>query len=204
MSFGGGHPYPRKMGGGPSRVQQLLAAISADRGDLYTTDTNSIVYVENMALARAVSGAWGTNERLGNLWQPHRTSEDVLSRWETILVLRPPYGMTMTERRRRVEDRLTLVAEGIRGVVLDRMVTLGPAFLSVDYIDIAFALITVPDGTYPFGVVDADKPWSSTVARVLVRLQKPAGYVEANFYDVASQAIDLIDPLMPAWLEIDW
>jgi uncharacterized protein YmfQ (DUF2313 family) len=203
-TFGGANPFPRRFGGGETRLQQILTSLQADRGDAYSTDWDSVVYAENMAIARAVSAGWGTNERLGHLWVPSRTSPDVIERWEKMLVISPKQGQTWTERRAVVEERLTQHPEALRGYVLERMQTIGTAFVDVEYIPVGSARITVPDGTYPFGTTSTTQPWSSTVARILIRLQLPTGGTEGDFYDKAAEAMLLIDPFLPAWVEVDW
>lgn len=205
MSFGGGHPYPRKHGGGPSRVQVLLDAIEQDRGDAYTTDWNSIVYVENMALARAIAGAWGTNERVSHLWNPDRCAPEILARWETILATPKYAGDTLKTRRERVKARMTMVALGLRGVLLGLLRdALGAAFVDIEYIDIAAAQVFSPDPGYPFGTQNPSVSWASSVARLNIRLQKPAGVTEGEFYRLAGVAIAAVDPFVPAWVEVDW
>jgi hypothetical protein len=203
-TFGGANPFPRRFGGGETRLQQVLSSLQGDRGSAYTTDWDSVVYAENMAIARAISAGWGTNERLSHLWVPTRTSEDVVERWEKILVISPKQGQTLSERRRIVQAQLVVHPEAVRGYVLERMQTLGSAFIDVEYIPIGSATITVPDGTYPFGTVSTVQPWSSTVARVLIRLQTPTGGTEGDFYEKAAEAMLLIDLFVPAWVEVDW
>lgn len=203
-TFGGLNPYPRRYGGGETRLQQVLTSLAADRGDAYSTDWDSVVYAENMAIARAISAGWGTNERLGNLWVPARTSPDVIERWEKILVITPKQSATWIERRAAVEELLIQHPEAIRGMVLERMESLGSAFVNVEYIPYASATVTVPDGTYPFGTVSTTQPWSSTTAHILIRLQTPAGGTEGDFYAKAAEAIQLIDPFLPCWVEIEW
>lgn len=204
MSFGGGAPYPRKFGGGRPRVRDLRDAIGQDRGDAYTDDPGTKVYAENTALAHVISAGWGTNTRLGNLWNPLRCDPQTLSRWEEILALPASSKDTLIDRRNKVAKVLTFEAEGLRGNLLGELAVLGQYFNALEYIDIGSAIVYSPDNTYPFGTQNSSTPWASTTASVIVRLQKPANTTEADFYRNVGRAQALLDPYLPCWVTFDW
>ena len=77
-------------------------------------------------------------------------------------------------------------------------------FVAIEYISTANAVIHVPDTSYPWGTVVAGAPWTSTVARILVLLEKPAGYSESDFYAAAAKVAPAIDGLIPAYCTFDW
>lgn len=206
-SFGGMSPYPRRFGGGRPRLQDILESFNADRGDAFdASNTQSIVYVEGMGLARAVSAAWGTNERLGHLWDAVRMPNDVVVRWEKILKLAPATTDSWKDRREVIEaifKRFGKAATiGPVSAVLEE--ELGEAFVGVEYIDYDNAYIQVPDGSYPWGSVGATSPWSSNVAHVLVRLQKPDGWTEGEFYEAANKVALILEPALPVWTTFDF
>lgn len=206
MAFGGMTPYPRKLGGGKPRVEIVLEGLNADRGTAFdTSNTDSTVYVNNMAIARAIAAGWGTNERLSRIWDPMRMPEELVPRWEKILALAPLASDTLVARRRRIKSVLERFGQS---TINGRIVTLleealGDAFVDVEYISYANAVILVPDGTYPWGTTGVS-PWSSTVAHILVRLQKPTGWTEAQFYEAAGKVATLLDPILPVWTTVDW
>lgn len=205
--FGGMTPFPRRFGGGKPRVQIILESLNADRGTAFdASNSNTTVYVNDMAIARAISAAWGTNQRLANMWLPTRMSTDVLERWETIFNLHPAPTDSEDTRRGRVENLLARFGQGAIHSRLQAELSeaLGSAFVAVEYISYANAVITVPDGTYPWGSVAAGAPWSSTTAHILVRMQKPSGWTEKQFYDAAGQVPLILDPIMPVWTIADW
>lgn len=206
MALGGFNPYPRRMGGGKPRVQVVLESLAAGRGDAYDgVNRETTVYVENMALARAVSAAWGTNERLSHCWDPARCGEDILARWEKILGLPSLHSLSSSERRARVAALNRFQHQARNGDLVELLENnLGDAFVAIEYIPYALAQITVPDGSYPWGTASVTKPWSSSVAHILVRLQKPAGWTEGQFYQAASRVFSLLDPIMPAWATFTW
>ncbi len=205
-TFGGLSPYPRRFGGGKSRVQTILESLNASRGTAYDTTWGSKVYAINLGLARALSAAWGTNVRLGNLWTWDRASIEIVERWERILAFVPLPTETEPDRRGRLVRHFARFGRAsFHGALHSRLVdAVGDAFVAIEHISFANALVTVPDGTFPWGSPSIYAPWSSSVAHVLVRLQKPAGYSEAEFYSAAAKAIETLDPILPAWATVDW
>jgi hypothetical protein len=197
---------PRRFGGGRNRLQDVHEDLNADRGTAFdASNRDTTVYVENMALARGISAAWGTNERLGRLWDPPRMSEDIVARWEKILALAPAPDDTMSRRRGRLLTAFERFGSAtISSYVQDKLsAELGDAFVGVEYIGPSAALIQVPDLSYPWGIVGSS-PWSSTVAHVLVRLQKPDGWTDSEFYETAGKVSQVLEPAMPIWTTFEW
>ncbi len=202
MAYGGYHPYPRRFGGGKPRLQVIHESLNAQRGtSLDTTNVNSIVWIENMALARALDTAWSINARLGHQWDPVRTT-DMLSRWEKIMRLVPAPEDTEAERRVALTAQWERFGALINiGRLSSKLTTLlGDVFVSLDFIGIANALIHVPDGSYPFGTVSLGRPWFSTVMHMLVRTQVPAGYSEQDYLRIVGEVFPLLDGVLPAWM----
>lgn len=211
MSFGGYHPYPRRFGGGRYEGKPLLEVVhqslNAARGAAFDTDSDtSIAAVETMAWARALAyDGWELNARLGHQWDARRTT-DMLPRWERIFKIRPRPDATERERR----DELVLRWERFGGVSNHARLTtalsevLGDYFVAVEYISLANAVVHAPDATYPWGTVVSGVPWYSTVAHILVRLQKPTGATEAQFYEAAGKVVTTLDPIISAFVTFDW
>lgn len=208
---GGYSPYPRRFGGsgndGNKPLLQIIhESLNAQRGTAFDANNDeTIVWLENMAIARAITfDGWGTNERLANQWDPDRMT-DMLRRWEKILKIPVPADATESARRAEVKKRFESIGRlANHARLLDRLTTeLGAVFVAVEYISIANAVILVPDSTYPFGAVGG-VPWYSTVAHILVRLTKPAGYTEGDFYEAAARVSTILDPIVPAWVSFDW
>lgn len=207
MAFGGYAPYPRRFGVGRSLLQVVHEALNAARGSALTCEPGSIAWVENMAYARAlVFDGHGTTERLGNQRDPDRMT-DMLSRWETIFGINPTPGASGYERRREVRKRFRrfLDAAGTHSRLYARLTQeLGSVFVQIEYQDPATATIYTPDATYPYGTVQAGHPWYSTVCHILVRLTKPTGYTEGDFYAAAAKVLPATDGMLPAWVAISW
>lgn len=205
MPFGGYFPYPRRFGGGRPRLRLVHDALNAARGTaLDASNTSTIVWVENMAHARAITfDGYGTNDRLCNQCNPDRMTS-MLSRWEKILGIRPSPDATEKSRRAVVKVRFQrfLDATALHTRIVSTLKdALGDVFVQVEYISYANAVINVPDATYPWGTANAAAPWSSTTALMLVLCQKPAGYTEGDYYTAIAKAHPALEQIMPAWMK---
>ncbi|MBX3208420.1 MAG: DUF2313 domain-containing protein [Labilithrix sp.] len=204
-AFGGMTPFPLRCGGGAPRVELLLQSLNAGRGKSVDTSESSVAYVENMAHARAIAAVWLESERLGNQWVPELMT-DCLPRWERICGIIPAPGDSLVVRRQRIAKRFARI-----GLVLNRAAftsmlrnEVGDVFVDVEYISPERAVIIVPLDGYPFGTVVKGVRWYSTVLHVPIRLQKPRGYTEGDFYDAAAKVAALAGDVLPAWCTFDW
>lgn len=211
MGFGGYHPHPKRFGGnkheGKPLLQVVHESLNAQRGAAFDTDSEtSIAAVETMAWARAiVFDGWELNARLGHQWDARRTT-DMLPRWERIFKIRPRPGSSGRERR----NELVLRWERFGGISNHARLTtaleeaLGSYLYAVEYISLANAVVHAPDGSYPWGTVVDGVPWYSTVAHIIVRLQKPTGATEAQFYEAGGKVATTLDPIISAFVTFDW
>lgn len=199
--LGGYSPFPLRMGGGRPRVEVLTNALAADRGDGFDgQNRETISYVIDHAAARALSAAWGTNQRLAQIWDPLRMGEAEVKRWERILALRPAPSDTLVARREVLAEVFARFGQSaLQGDLEAQLVAAcGDAFVAIEYTSYANAVIKVPDGTYPWGSVGS-VPWSSSVAHVLVRMQLPTGWTEGEFRAVRGEANKILENTLPAW-----
>jgi hypothetical protein len=211
VGYGKYHPYPRRFGGnkyeGKPLLEVLNKSIDAQRGAAFDTeDGTTVVAIENHAFARALAyDGWEVNARLGMQSDPTRTT-DMLSRWETIFKIRPSPTATDKERRDELALRWARFGELANHAELEEalQVALGDYFYAVEYISLANAVVHVPDGTYPWGTVVDGIAWYSTVAHILVRVQKPTGATEADFYEHAGKVVTTLDPIVNAFVTFDW
>lgn len=201
---GGLSPFPMRMGGGKPRLELVLDHLNRGRGDALDTATDSPVYVENMAHARAITACWLENERLGNQWNPARLT-DCLPRWEKICGLVPGPDDSLQVRRARIEALFARIGLLLNRASLTTMLEalVGTAYVDVEYISLDNAVIHGPAG-FPIGTYVEGFEWYSTVLHVLVRLQKPDGFTEGEFYEAAGKVTALLDDVLPAWCTFDW
>lgn len=208
MGYGGYFPYPRTFGGGRPRLQIIHDALNAARGTAFdATNQSTIVWVENMAYARALCfDGYGTNDKLANQSDPARMT-DYLPRWEKIFRIPVPVDASPYERRLEVAKRFRRFVDstGLHARLRDTLrEVLGDVFGALEYIDPSIAAIYVPDNTYPYGTVQPGHPWYSTVCHILVLLTKPANYTEGEFYAAAAKIFPAVDSFLPAWVSLDW
>jgi hypothetical protein len=205
---GGYSPYPRRFGGGRYNGKPLLQVVheslNAQRGP--ALESGSIASVENMAYARAiVYDGWELNARVGHQWDAKRVT-DMLPRWERIFKIRPAPDASERSRRTELQSRWARfggVANHAR-LTTALSAALGSYFVAVEYINLAEAVVHVPDATYPWGTVASGAPWTSTIAHVLVRLQKPTGATEAQFYEAAGKVALVLDPILNSFCTFAW
>ena len=192
------------MGGGTPRTKRILESLIAARGTAIAVgDRTSVAYVETLAVARALAAAWSTNQRLANQWDARRMTS-LLERWESIFAIRSHPDASDASRRHLIELAQARVGRAALLTTISAELTdaLGAKFVAVEFISVANAIITAPDGTYPYGIVVADMPWSSTVSQILIRVQATAD--ETDFYDSVGLIADRLDSLIPAWANWTW
>lgn len=205
----GGHaPYPKRYGGGRPPLKIIHDSLNAARGTaLDASDSTTVAWVENMAFARAICfDGFGTNERLGNQWDPDRMT-DMLGRWEDILAIFPAPTATGYDRRQAIRARFRrfLASTSIHSRLVNVLtLALGTYFTAIEYIGFTHAVIHVPDTTYPWGTVADGVPWSSSVAHILILLTVPIGTSDGEFYDTAAKVGPAVDGIIPAWCTWDW
>lgn len=205
-AFGGYHPFPRRCGGEWHRLETIHVSLMSQMGSSYPTTSSSISYARNMAIARMLSAAWGTNERMASTWTPSKMDSTLLDRWESILALRPRPGTTDVERRVAVSSLLSEHGTpATQGEIVGKLqALLGDFFVALETISIANAVVHVPSASYPWGTVADGAPWYSTVAHVLVRMTTPTGHTESDFYARAGSVFAELSGLLPAWVTVDW
>lgn len=206
MPFGAFNPAPRRMGGGTPRAKLIFDALVAARGTAIAAgDPNTTAYVETLAIARAISSAWGTNERLSNQWDARRMTS-MISRWEVIFNLRSHPDDRAETRRHQIELAQARVGRGalLTTITAELSDAVGDKFVGVEFISVPNAVLTMPSAAYlfPGGLVIPGAPWSSSVAHLLVQLT--ATGTESDFYDAIGIVADRLEPLLPAWTTWDW
>lgn len=199
-AFGSHTPLPLRFGGGTSRVTVILNSLLAQRGSAYTDDVGSAVYIECLAIARAIAATWGTNKRLSHVWDPSKLVGNMLDRWENILAIVPRYSASDAERRAAVRERFVRAGvESVSGLITETIVeAVGNVFVRLEYVPLAEAHVHVPDGTYPWGTVQAGAPWFSTLACVLALLRRPAGMSDGELFEAGATVNRILDSTLPS------
>lgn len=206
-AFGGYSPFPLRLGGGMPRLRLIHESLNSQAGTAFdTSDRTKLVWLENMAVARAINACWSQNQRLANQTIPARMT-DMLSRWESMLAISPPPNTPEATRRAEVAKRFAMVAQAaIYPRLYSRLSTeLGSYFVAIEFIDLSIANVTKPTGAYPWsGTISTRFPWTSTVAHVLVLMTTPVTGSEVEFYKMVGRCNDILDVELPAWCTFDW
>lgn len=207
MRFGGHGYFGLSSFGEPVSITQVIhESLNAQMGSGYNVEQTSLIYLQNLAAAKLLAGAWSLNRRLANQGNPLTltTLLKKAERDEYKLPIDP--DLTDTQRRQRIAD-----IEARRGEVSDyQFVTdnvqalLGAAFGAIEFTDYAHATITVPDGSYPWGVVSPGAPWSNSQLHILLYTVKPAGWSEGQYYAAVGKVSPFLDAVTPSWCTYDW
>ena len=150
MPYGGMTPYPRRYGGkGPGlRLEATLNSLNLARGTAYDTTQSSVVYAENMAIARALNAGWATNARLGAAFDPQRLTGTMIPRWEKIMAIVPSPTDDDATRRARLVANWQRWGQNFNTSLLVNTVTtlLGSTLVAVQFTDVAGATSYWPAG----------------------------------------------------------
>lgn len=211
MPNGAFSPMPKRFGdASKTDLKTVHDALTEAMGSAVASDRASVAWVENHATARVVLGSYGAAERLSMVNDPARMT-DTLPRWEKILGILAEGSLG--ERRARVAAKLSLLSAGTTFQVLDDYLSdlLGEMYIGLEFPSPLTAITRVPGGgTVPGGGPtfvdgnDADpliSPFSSSLAHVLILLQRPLDMSETLFYTRSASIHGVIDNLIGAWMK---
>ncbi|HEY4012049.1 MAG TPA: hypothetical protein VGM06_01815 [Polyangiaceae bacterium] len=209
---GGFTPGPERYGAGEGNsnaplLQRVFESIAAQRGSAYDQTVSSVVGVENMAIARAITfDGYGTNERLANQFLPSKmTADGLLPRWEKIFNVPSLPGDTESVRRARVGAAFARLGQpNTHQPVVDALAAaMGAVFTG------AF-LYADPNSANAIWMGAGNNtptiPWYSTIDRidVVVDFRLP-GYLQSNgtanaaWYELLGRGNQILDAMLPAW-----
>lgn len=212
-AFGGHCPFPRRLGGGLPRVKAIQDSLMSQMGSAYAKEDDAYVVARAHAIARMISASWGDSIRLSHVADPWRMPKEIVPRWETALSIVPPHDADMRDRRTEIDRRFARGKKPTRQLIYDLIVDLiGDAFVDLYYIPLEYAVIHTPDSTYgfgsvvenPYGVLGESAPWYSTIAHVLIHVEKPAAMTEGEFRALMGEMRRQLDPIFSSWSTFDW
>lgn len=207
MSTGGYQSGPfRTASNADNLIQVMLNVITSARGTAYASDRGTVVWIENLAIAKTLADAWETARRFSLQFDPARMSIFV-ERWEKILSIIPNPGETMNERRRTIAEKFRLfINPALSQAVQDMLAKLIPdIFLNIIYSGTSTATSYVPGGvTIPGGVTLLSGAWYSSIHNLAVRVYQPPSMTELDFYDQANKFRRAFDSYIPAYVTYSW
>lgn len=193
---------PLRLGGGKPVTEAIFDSLNAQFGTGYDTKTvGNIVYIRNLALAKAIASAWVFNKCIANQGNPLKLSV-FLDRQEEMRGLPSDPSLNDNQRRQRVLDLISRTGEDADyQFISDRLRSiLGPVFGALEFVPLTSALIHSPDPSYPFGTQVPGYPWYSTVCHILVYTVQPSNWSEGQYRAAIGPAKAFLDAVLPAWL----
>lgn len=214
--LGGFNPAPLTFGeAATTDLETLQNDIAEAQGSAIAKDRGTVAWVQNHAKARVLLALYLLARKLGYVNDPKRMTV-TLERWESILGIDPLKTDTRIERRLRVEAKLSLLAAGTNFTTINDYLTriLGDMYVGLEFPDPLTATTYVPGGgSVPGGgptFLDGNlagptvSPYASSLAHVVVLLEKPAEMSEDTFYGKAAQIYEDMDNLIGAWMGFEW
>jgi hypothetical protein len=185
-----------------------LAEIRRSRGSAYTQRPDTLVHVENVALARLM--AWSCSrlpEKIRANALPG-TSDDKLEYWAEVLGITPRQGEPRWALRKRCASHYKAVLGNSYAIVREACEELlGDAFVDVT-LETGADLDNPPTQTFWPTINPGDSSlslgggaWLSARSHVFVATQQPAGMSDAEYLSLTQRdAFQLLDRLLPAWV----
>jgi hypothetical protein len=172
-----------------SAFEQILESLNQARGTAYAaydpTRTDTAVYVENYAIAKAINDLWESNQRLANQFDPKKMGA-FLNRWENILGIVVDPNNSFEIRKAIVGAKMLLLANApVHQAVSDLChAYLGNLFVEVVNSYASESLGGIPGGcTVPGGVTLPDDLWFSPIAEIGIRTWQVRDKFNNYLYD---------------------
>ena len=213
MPATGGLVVVERYGGGENNsdattLQRVFESIAAQRGSAYDQTTESVVGVENLAIARAITfDGYGTNQRLANQFLPAKmTADGLLPRWEAIFNISTLPTDTEVVRRARVAAAFSRLGQpNTHQPIVDALtVALGALFTGTILYQIpghgAFSIWPGASNNTP------TIPWYSTIDHIAVGINLPAAYTSSSggpnaaWWQALNAGVVVLDAMLPAWM----
>lgn len=222
-TYGGFAPQPERYGGGKRRIEYILDAllqsdqteIGLDTTPAEFSPTQNPVWIEELATARAISAAWGTNTRGSNEFYPLKTMS-MLPRWQVLFGIVPPSFETAPQQRAYLTFKWqALYKNPTPGQIADDLAYLGttPDGTQTVFTGITYTNSTTGPQYYPGG--GASNPyaedgvtvaglslvdWWSATLNVLVNVVQPVGMNYTVYQYLTGNIAQYLDGALPAWM----
>lgn len=199
-----------------SAFETVLKNLNKARGNAYSSyqdeDTSSLVYVENLAYAKAISEIYGAAQRAKNQLDPNKMSV-FIPRWNQLLGIIPNYDDTIDQQKAVIAIKLALLSKRPINAELENLCR---AYLGEYFVEIIHDISSNNQGsignneslTISGGVtLPADTSWHSGLSHIIIRCwqpRTPEGQVlETDFeYDQrVNRLLYVLDDFLPAYVE---
>jgi len=195
-----------------SAFEAILESLNRARGSAYAayepTNTDTAVYMENYAIAKALNNLWESNERLSNQFDPTRMGV-FIDRWEAILGIPFDPESNTEQRKAIISAKLKILSNApVHQAVADICEAyLGDMFVEIVNHTVDDDLGGVPGGaTVPGGVTLPDDLWFSPISICAIRSwqvrDKYNNYVysEKEYVDRINKLSYVLDGFLPSYM----
>lgn len=205
-TYGGYSPQAERYGGGKPNAERIHSALLEVDGKSVglTTGAGSYAWIEDLALARALAAAWGTNARGANEFDPRRT-QSMLPRWEGVFQLAVAPDETPVERRERLVFRWQALGKSptTQQTADDLFEIAGAVFVAVLH---ASGPNYYPGSTDPnpydlsgFTTATTSVNWYSGAMNFAVQTQQPTGMPSSVYKALVGEMATYLDGALSAW-----
>lgn len=186
---------------------QVYRELQAGRGSAYSKETGTLVHLENLAIARAVSEVYFRKpERIRANGTP-ASSDERLDYWIEVLGVPQRAGDQKWQLRSRCAAHYAVALGPSYQNVYDACQTLlGDNFVGLT-LTVGSDMANPPDVTYWPGVNDGPSgyslgrgAWMSTRCHLFVEVQQTPGTTARDYIDLLDvQLFQMLDRVLPAW-----
>ena len=191
-----------------STVQLIHDSLNLARGTAYNVDVGSIIWCENLALAKAVSLVWNANATLANNFNPQKMYA-FISRWENILGILPNQNMSLIQRQQIIAARFLIFSKPPTAQnVSDLLKLIIPdIFIGIEYNDPLRNQGNFPGGlTVPGGVTLPNGPFMSYLNQIKIRIWQPRDHnnnllmTNSNFQQRQTSFFNFLNNYLPSYV----
>lgn len=181
-------------------TKAILDDVNSAFGSAYKPEPGSIIYLENLSLAREIARWFDGVERFKNQALPSKMTI-AIPRWESILGILPRSGASDAERRRAIGAKLRMFnVAPTDQATRDYLNQLIPElFIELRRTDPESALGSLPGGVEITGGVSLpDGSWQSDVSTIMIRVFQPLNMSDQEYYSKVDSYVAALGDFLPA------
>lgn len=186
--------------------------IQSQRGSAYTTEADTMVHVETLALARTLGYTFFRHPEKARANATPARSDERLEYWVAVLGI----PVRATDQRWQIRERAAAHYQATKGPTLANVIEAVSALLGDAYVSIETSVgtdIATPPTLTNWPVVNPGPAsyslgagaWLSERCHLTVIVDQPAGMSDGDFNNLIQvQMFALLDRMLPAWATFGW
>ncbi len=200
--------YFRTGGNSNNIFKAVHDSLNAARGTAYNVEQGSIVWCENLALAKSIAYIWQANRTLSLNFDPNHMFA-FISRWEKILGIIPTSNENIIRKQALIAAHFTLFSKPPTPQNVEDLlrIIIPDIFIGVEFNDPLNNQGFYPGGlTVPGGVTLADGPFTSYLNSINIRIWQPRNHdnqllmTNAEFQNQRSVFFSFLNNYLPAYV----